>query len=739
VSIALLKHLKPETFLMSLTFDPILKLPWLLGLWSAGLLLSLWWYTRGDISDKLRRRRPWLMATRVLTWLALLFVALRPTHSEVALTEEKSQVVFVRDLSSSMNTLDMPGGMTRQAAVYNRLEELAPVIQELEKRADIEWFVFARNLESRDQESQLNRDATAIGEILAEFAIRPRTSPIDSIIVISDGINNSGRAPVDGAFKLAQQGLTVHGVAVGQTAFTGDFADGILSDLKCPPAVEHGKEMKLYVEGLLRGLADRDCTLDVLIDGKRVQQTKYRASSPEEQLYQMLQVPIDMGPGFHRLTVALQPLPEEVSPHNNQVSTFFKVKKDGIQVLYLESVIRPEYKFIKRVLERNQDLSLIAKSPFWLKTEQGRAFRRELDVHAYDVILIGDVQQDLLSHDTWDGLKNAVRNRGAGLALLGGSLSLQPEFLREVPISGCLPIVPRLGTAVVEQFSPRLVAENRGHFVVAGLSDKPVPWHELKMQGLRNSQLESSGTTLLADEHDRPLLVVGRERQGRVAVVATDCTWNWLTDDAAPKDMHPRLWTRLIYWLASREDGMTAQLSIATGDLRYKLGEEIMINGDLMDAGGATVTNANVALLATSLDGDGEAVEVPMIYEADRYVGLLNLPKAGAYSLRAHTTLADAEVTSNELRIVVYETRLEDQVIVANHDTMGALAARTGGQFVTLDELDKVLRDVSRQVKVVKVERVVSAIPLWDNWWVLAAIIAMLALDWAFRRRSGLP
>ena len=302
-----------------------------------------------------------------------------------------------------------------------------------------------------------------------------------------------------------------------------------------------------------------------------------------------------------------------------------------------------------------------------------------------------------------------------------------------------MPVNSGYGETEVWQFSPRPVPESSGHFIMSRLADEPVPWERLTMQGLRNSQIRSTGTTLLADETGLPLLIVDRRRQGRVAMVATDCMWNWLTDELAPADLHPRLWTRLIYWLASREDGMTARLSIAADETRYEFRREIVISGDLMDDGGATIDDANIVLQARLLDGTPAELEVPMLNHGERYTGLLDPPRPGAWALQAHTTLDGETLSSNELRIVVYETRLEDRVIAADYEAMAAIAGRTGGQFVMLDELDKLLREVSEGIEVVTIERIESSIPLWDNWWMMAVLIVAMCADWAVRRHAGLP
>ncbi|MDP6450637.1 MAG: hypothetical protein QF773_07465 [Lentisphaeria bacterium] len=39
------------------------------------------------------------------------------------------------------------------------------------------------------------------------------------------------------------------------------------------------------------------------------------------------------------------------------------------------------------------------------------------------------------------------------------------------------------------------------------------------------------------------------------------------------------------------------------------------------------------------------------------------------------------------------------------------------------------LREVSDGIKVATIERIESSIPLWDNWWMMAALIVAICAD----------
>ena len=51
--------------------------------------------------------------------------------------------------------------------------------------------------------------------------------------------------------------------------------------------------------------------------------------------------------------------------------------------------------------------------------------------------------------------------------------------------------------------------------------------------------------------------------------------------------------------------------------------------------------------------------------------------------------------------------------------------------------LADLMADVPFGAKVVTVRRIASASPVWDNWWLLLALVLPLVAEWAIRRRVG--
>ena len=74
------------------------------------------------------------------------------------------------------------------------------------------------------------------------------------MLVISDGVNNTGMALRDAAMRLQSRNVPVHTVLVGQSEFGNGKVDALLLDIDSPAAVDRGQPMSVALEGVWRGL-----------------------------------------------------------------------------------------------------------------------------------------------------------------------------------------------------------------------------------------------------------------------------------------------------------------------------------------------------------------------------------------------------------------------------------------------------------------------------------------------------
>jgi len=144
-------------------------------------------------------------------------------------------------------------------------------------------------------------------------------------------------------------------------------------------------------------------------------------------------------PGEFKLTLEALPQFGELVTTNNELSTFVRVLKGGLNVLYIEGTYRVEQKFIRQALDASHDihvdyLRLDARHPETRPGDLAESFRPG----KYEVYILGDVDSTAFHESELHDLAEAV-NRGAGLIMLGGFHSFGPGRYSETRWPTCCP------------------------------------------------------------------------------------------------------------------------------------------------------------------------------------------------------------------------------------------------------------------------------------------------------------
>jgi hypothetical protein len=106
-------------------------------------------------------------------------------------------------------------------------------------------------------------------------------------------------------------------------------------------------------------------------------------------------------------------------------------------------------------------------------------------------------------------------------------------------------------------------------------------------------------------------------------------------------------------------------------------------------------------------------------------------------SLRVELTAYEdlTQIDSTSLDIQILHDPFEQQNPFPNHELLAQLAAGSGGKVLrSAEDLAALLRDVPADVG----PPIVRRVPLWSNVWVLGLLLALLTIEWCWRRTLGL-
>ena len=121
---------------------------------------------------------------------------------------------------------------------------------------------------------------------------------------------------------------------------------------------------------------------------------------------------------------------------------------------------------------------------------------------------------------------------------------------------------------------------------------------------------------------------------------------------------------------------------------------------------------------------------------AGRYGRELGDLPPGRYQVHASATLGGRELGRASSEFAVDRWSLEESPALPDSASLGALASATGGRLTRADDVTR----WSRELEVRSLGRGrTESVRLWESPWMFAVVVGALSLEWAWRRRRGLP
>lgn len=248
--------------------------------------------------------------------------------------------------------------------------------------------------------------------------------------------------------------------------------------------------------------------------------------------------------------------PEELTDRNNRIITTINGVRDRLRVLLVSGEPHPGGRTWRDLLKADPTVELIHFTILRPPAKQDGTPVSELSLIAFptrELFLEKIDGFDLIVFDRyrWRGVLSSgylanvaryVRDGGAVLVASGPAFS-SAQSLSRTPLDEVLPAAPSLN--VIERaYRPGVTDLGARHPVTAELGD-PDTWG----RWLRQIEvLPRSGNVVMSGADDRPLLILDRVGDGRVALLASDHAWLWSRgyDGGGP---HADLLRRVAHWL----------------------------------------------------------------------------------------------------------------------------------------------------------------------------------------------
>ncbi|WP_029007547.1 membrane protein [Azospirillum halopraeferens] len=274
----------------------------------------------------------------------------------------------------------------------------------------------------------------------------------------------------------------------------------------------------------------------------------------------VLEMPVDHG-GQNVLELEVAAAREELTLANNRAAVVVNGVRDRLRVLLVSGEPHAGERTWRNLLKADPSVDLVHFTILRPPEKQDGTPIRELSLIAFPIRELFEIKLDefdLIIFDRYRRrgvlpqmyLENIARYVQEGGALLetSGQGYATPLSLFRTPLGEVLPAEPT-GRTIGQPFRPVVTELGRRHPVTAGLpgdrADGEPEWgrwfHQVEVQ-------PAGGSVVMTGAEDRPLLILDRVGEGRVAQLASDQIWLWSRgfEGGGPQ---AELLRRLAHWL----------------------------------------------------------------------------------------------------------------------------------------------------------------------------------------------
>jgi hypothetical protein len=640
--------------------------------------------------------------------LALIVLALaNPSLTREDRDPLSSVAVVVVDKSPSQNF----GDRTRQTE-----EARAALVARLARIPGLDVRVVEAG--QSDGESDGTRLFSALGSTLADIP----SDRIAGAIMITDGRVHDVPADV-GALGFA---APVHALITGNSK----ERDRRVALLAAPRFGIVGQSQTITYQVDDQGAAERTANVTIRRDGDVVESRSVTVGVP-----QRVDVPIPHG-GQNIVEIEASPLPGELTPVNNRAVVTIDGVRDKLRVLLVSGEPNAGERTWRNLLKSDASVDLVHFTILRPPEKQDGTPINELSLIAFPTrelfqqkigefqLIIFDryARQGVLPMIYFDNITRYVRDGGAVLVAAGPDYASQTSIWR-TPLDAILPAEPS-GSVTERGFRARLTDLGKRHPVtrdLEGSNSDPPHWSQwFQLVDTR----ATTGTPILHGPDNKPLLVLSREGEGRVALLLSDQLWLWARgfEGGGP---HLDLLRRLSHWLMKEPELEEESLRlIVTGHqllVRRQTMADDVADVTLTAPSGATRTLHLTPTEAGVWDASVTANELGLWRASDgKLNALVNIGPANPREFAEVTSTTEvlapiANATGGDSR------RLDDGSGV---NVPRILAVRSGDSYKGDDWIGLKMRDAS-------IVRGIGVLPVFAGLLGLLLLLGSLAGTWA--------
>lgn len=645
-----------------------------------------------------------ILRAALACFLAMLLLG--PIVKHVNNLFEKPLFVLVYDDSASIKEA------SDSSALQAVKEGLFNTQTNLQSEYDVESLTVS-GAEAKDV--QFTASTSDLTGSLKEIANRFEGRKIAGVVLVSDGIYNTGISPL-----YATYNFPIHTIGIGDTAIRNDLA---IKNIAYNKVAYQGNKFPIRVDVITKGYASGETVVSLLHKGKVLEKKVDELKGSSILSFDF--TPEASEKGIQRFDIQVAPRTDEMNTKNNFSSIFIEVVEGKKKILLVAQSPHPDIKAFREVVEKNSNYEFLLHLPGVTEIAPADLQPEKID------LAIFHQSPDLrgINRNLFDQF---VKSKTSLFLVVGSQTDLQEISRQGLPFGFESP--PRSYdevTAAVNTNFSSFTLSTEVNTMIAEYPPVTVHFGKTIPSGNISLLTQRIGSVI----SDRPLLSLSNENDRKIGFLLGDGVWRWRlfeydrTESATAFD---ELFGKLFQYLSITDDKRkfrsypTKQEFPDTAPVIF----ESQVYNDIYEP----VFGNTVALEITNEQGATSKYTYVLSPGNTQYqIGGLT---EGVYRYTSKTELeGKPQLVRGEFAVLAQQAELQD--LTADFNLLRQLSANTGGSFYTQEEITRLLSDLQEE----KVNSVIRSEETFKSMlnlqWVLATLLLLISVEWFLRKFYG--
>lgn len=675
----------------------------------AGLLFA--WLLYGKTKDLDKRLRYGLAAARAIVVTAIGFLLCFPLIRSVSYNLEKPIIVIGQDNSLSIDNIK-PAGFNK--ALYE--QQMQQLAKGLSEQYEVKIYNFSDSVKTGfdfSNQGKLSNAAQLIGKLNDEYLNRN----VGAVILASDGIFNRGGSPL---YELNKLKAPVYTIAMGDTVPKKDL---LIANINHNSLVYLDNDFAIEVQVQAFEARGMKSQLSVSTNGKKVYEEQVAVTSDAF----VKNIPVKLkatGLGLQKYTVQLSPVQNEVSEKNNVQQIFIDVIDAKQKVLIAAAAPHPDIAALKQAISLQKNFEVKVALAEELNT---------LRPDDYGLVILYQLPSMVYDASSFINKLNAVNV--AVWYVLGAQSNINAfnQLQKQLRFGGSNNTLQETFSDVNPGFTAFDVDKAMAK-QIASFDPLQAPFGKVVVNGnslvVLNQRIGKINT-------DYPQLFFMMDNGKKTGFLIGEGLWRWKLSEAGEAQQEPMVFNNLIsktiQYLSVKDDKRKFKVYAAKNT--FDENENILLNAVLYNGSYAPVNTPDVSI---TIKNDAGKVFKFLFSRTDAAYQLDagTLP-AGNYTYTATTVFGNKNYTAQGV-FYVNAMVAEYQQTVANHQLLNTMSAQTAGKMYMPQDLLKLVDVIKSndQIKTLSYEDRKYE-ELINFKWLFVLIMALLTMEWFFRKRNG--